>query len=271
MISYRWPNASTRGGNPILHLQTETITGGFTYILDGWSGRLCNNLIQVTDGIYLAKRDSGIFQQKLKHSIIKQFAVKFNKDPLPKKLLEKKLDICPYNESRSILKTYVLPNCRFPELTPTDTLVIHMRGGDILRKSPPPHAGYVQPPLSFYKRVIEDCPVKDIIILTEEVPNPCAKIIQSIYPNCIIQTSTVINDVSTFLKATHVCFNSAGTFGRILASMSPNVKMAYTAVYLDTNLNWPTDINVKSYLFSDYIQPGQWTASDEQIKQMLDS
>jgi hypothetical protein len=244
-------------------------------MLDSWSGRLCNNLLQVADAIYLAKRDNGAFEHKLKHSIIKPFRVKFNKDPspLPKKLYQDRavLELCSPDEQRSILKAHVLPNCRFPDLTPSDTLVIHMRGGDILRKSPPPHTNYVQPPLSFYKRVIEDCPVKDIIILTEEVPNPCAKIIASMYPNCIIQTSTLINDASTLLKATHVCFNSAGTFGSTLAFISPNVKMVYIARYVDNNFNWPTDINIKSYLFPDYIQPGQWTASDEQIKQMLDS
>jgi len=244
----------------------------FTYMLDSWSGRFCNNLIQVTNAIYLAKRDNGAFELKLQHSIIKPFRVKFNKDPLPKKLYQDGavIELCSPDEQRSILKAHVLPNCRFPDLTPSDILVIHMRGGDILQKSPPPHSLYVQPPLSFYKRVIKDCPVKRIIILTEEVPNPCAKIIQSMYPNCTIQTSKLINDVSTFLKATHVCFNSEGTFGSTLALMSPNIKMAYVACYTSP-FNTPSDINVKSYLFSDYIQPGQWTASDEQIKQMLDS
>jgi hypothetical protein len=145
-----------------------------------------------------------------------------------------------------------------------------MRGGDILQKSLPPHPDYVQPPLSFYKRVIEDCPVTRIIILTEEMPNPCAKIIASMYPNCTIQTSKLINDVTTFLKATHVCFNSTGTFGTILAFMSPNIKMAYVACYTGP-FNGPADMNVKSYVFPDYIQPGQWRATDEQIKQMLDS
>jgi hypothetical protein len=52
--------------------------------------------------------------------------------------------------------------------------------------------------------------------------------------------------------------------------MSPNIKMAYVACYTGP-FKGPADMNVKSYVFPDYIQPGQWTASDEQIKLMLDS
>lgn len=247
----------------------------YDYRLEGWSGRLCNNLIQLTKLIYKAKKENGRFELNLEHSIIKPFKLRFNDaNPLPKKVCKESLDNSEIRlkERREILQRYILPNCRLPSLAPIECLVIHMRGGDILGQSPPPHPHYVQPPLSFYKRVIEDCPVKKIIILTESIPNPCAKLIADSYDNCTIQSSKLVNDVSTFLQATYVCFNIKGTFGITLALMSPNIKAAYIPKYKNDGENWHTGFKVNYYELSDtYIQPGEWTASDEQINQMITS
>ena len=247
----------------------------YNYRLEGWSGRLCNNLIQLTDAIYLAKKEGGSFELKLRHSIIRNFNVKFNgPNPVPNKIYDKAFfnEEISLKERREILRKYILPNCRLPELNPLEALVIHMRGGDIIQHNPLPHPLYVQPPLSFYKRVIEDCPIKNIIIITEEIPNPCAKVIASMYPNCKIQTSSVTEDVTIFLRATHVCFNRTGTFGRTLALMSPNIKSAYIPEYIQPAGIWNIEFKVNKYPISDtYIQPGQWTASDEQIALMLSS
>lgn len=248
----------------------------YNYRLEGWSGRLCNNLIQLTDVIYLAKKEGGAFELKLQHSLVRNFNVKFNgQNPLPKKVYNIPFDNqeIRFNARREILRKYILPNCRLPQLDPIDVLVIHMRGGDIIQQNPPPHSLYVQPPLSFYKHVIEDCPVKQIIIITETLSNPCAKMIASMYPNCKIQISSLTEDVTTFLRATYVCFNTSGTFGMTLALMSPNIKMAYIPEYTgSTNHDWNVDFKVNKYAIADtYIQPGQWTASDEQIALMLSS
>jgi hypothetical protein len=247
----------------------------YNYRLESWRGRLCNNLIQLTDAIYLAKKEGGAFEVKLQHSLIRNFNVNFNgPNPLPRKIYDMPFynEEITLNERREILRKYILPNCRLPQLDPMDVLVIHMRGGDILRNTPPPHSCYVQPPISFYKRVIEDCPVKQIIIITEPVSNPCAKVIAFMYPNCKIQISSITEDVTTFLRATHVCFNIKGTFGKTLALMSPNIKHAYITQYNTPGETWNVEFKVNQYAISDtYIQPGQWTASDEQIALMLSS
>jgi len=245
----------------------------YNYRLEGWSGRLCNNLIQLTDAIYLAKKEGGAFELKLQHSLIRNFNVK-GPNPLPRKIYDMPFynEEIKLNERREILRKYILPNCRLPQLDPMDVLVIHMRGGDIIQHNPLPHSEYVQPPISFYKRVIEDCPIKNIIIITEPISNPCAKIIASMYPNCKIQISSVTNDITTFLRATHVCFNRTGTFGQTLALMSPNIKSAYIPEYIELGETWNVDFKVNKYPIAEtYTQPGQWTASDEQIALMLSS
>jgi hypothetical protein len=245
----------------------------YNYRLEGWSGRLCNNLIQLTDAIYLAKKEGGAFELKLQHSLVRNFNVK-GPNPLPRKIYDMPFynEEIKLNERREILRKYILPNCRLPQLDPMDVLVIHMRGGDIIQHNPLPHSEYVQPPISFYKRVIEDCPIKNIIIITELASNPCAKIIASMYPNCKIQISSVTNDITTFLRATHVCFNSVGTFGQTLALMSPNIKQAYIPQYNNPGETWNVDFKVNKYPIAEtYTQPGQWTASDEQIALMLSS
>jgi hypothetical protein len=248
----------------------------FLYRLDNWSGRLCNNIIQVTDAIYAAKKENGAFELTLPHSLLKRFVIKFNKEPLPLRIYNKPFFNTEITmaERRDIMRKYVLPHLRLPALNADDCLVIHMRGGDIMRKSPPPHPLYVQPPLSFYRRVIEDCKPEKIIILTEAVANPCANIIASENHNCIIQTSRLVDDVATFLNATHVCFNTEGSFGQTLALMSPNIKVAYTTNYLSQPATeaWSVDFDVRLYdIPATYIKSGEWTASDDQIKLMLSS
>ena len=247
----------------------------YIYNLNRLIGRLCNNLLQISEAIYWAKNENTAFEMNLDHSIIKPFIIKFNNsNTITKKIYDKGLgnSKITLNERREILLNYILPNCVLPPLPPIKCLIIHMRGGDILSQNRRVNQFYVQPPLSFYRRVIEDCPVKNIIILTEDIPNPCAKLIAEEYDNCRIQSSNLIDDVASFLQATHVCFNAAGLFGKLLCLMSPNVEVAYIPRYKVSKDDWNLNFEVKQYVLSDtYIQPGEWNASNEQISQMIES
>jgi hypothetical protein len=92
------------------------------------------------------------------------------------------------------------------------------------------------------------------------------------YPNCKIQISSLTEDITIFLRATHVCFNIKGTFGKTLALMSPNIKHAYIPQYNTPGETWNIEFKVNKYPIAEtYTQPGQWTASDEQIALMLSS
>ena len=75
----------------------------YNYRLKGWSGRLCNNLIQLTDAIYLAKKEGGSFELKLQHSLVRNFSIKFNgTNPLPRKIYD-----MPFYNREISLKTGV--------------------------------------------------------------------------------------------------------------------------------------------------------------------
>ena len=65
-------------------------------------------------------------------------------------------------------------NIHFEKYTPLldGVLVIHVRSGDIFRVKIP-HEGYAQPPLSFYVNAISRFSPSKIIIVAEDILNPC--------------------------------------------------------------------------------------------------
>ena len=57
---------------------------------------------------------------------------------------------------------------------PSDSLVIHLRSGDVFK--PSPHRAYVQPPLSLYDKIIKTERYKKVIVVTDPSrSNPCLK------------------------------------------------------------------------------------------------
>ena len=52
-----------------------------------------------------------------------------------------------------------------------ETLIIHMRSGDIFANCP--HPKYIPPPLSFYNNILDENNYKDVLICTENSRNPC--------------------------------------------------------------------------------------------------
>ena len=88
-----------------------------------------------------------------------------------------------FKERLHICKKYLKPLFNFNEqkLGEND-LLIHLRSGDIMGKG---HYGYLQPPLSFYIKVIESKKWENIYLLTERDNNPCMQKLLEKYPNII--------------------------------------------------------------------------------------
>ena len=140
-----------------------------------WSGRLGNNITQLVNAILFANYnniETIIFPKhiyfkknfiKLEKNICKNNYVINNK--IYKSDFFSRHDICKqYNLSeeifinnkiniREIIKDIF--NLKIINLNFTDNdLVIHIRSGDVYSKYP--HSGWVQPPLSFYKTIINE-------------------------------------------------------------------------------------------------------------------
>jgi hypothetical protein len=150
-----------------------------------------------------------------------------------------------------------------------DTLVINMRSGrDIFREEPPPQNDYMQPPLSFYKHVIESHGYDDCLIVTEaDRQNPCIDALMKWNNRIRLRAhTTVIGDARTLLRAEHL-ITCHSTFSWCLALMSKNLKTLYQPS--TCQIRGVDDIDVRTYEFTRYIQPGEWTARPDQLGLML--
>jgi hypothetical protein len=288
--------------------------------LTEWYGRLGNNLTQLINAIAFAKQNKYIFvhkdtlfkganpipglhdglcvfdgSERGKHVLIQPFLVNFsdisgvsldNVDFFFPEILigefydNKELQHVPNSEKNYILKTYVYPHFQ-QSLQPSiseNTLVIHIRSGDIF--NPGCHSFYVQPPFSFYKKIIDEHSFEKIHIITEpDMRNPCIQMIQDMYPTTTVQSSSLLDDCSVILHAKHFACNSTGTFGHMLALLSRTIEHLYLPKYAEaeymgredngflTAKNTQTffdmssihDFHVHEYAIFNYIPPFSWS------------
>ena len=150
-----------------------------------------------------------------------------------------------------------------------DTLVINIRSGrDIFRTDPLPQNDYMQPPLSFYKHVITSNGYEDCVIVTESAQlNPCIKALLEWNSNIRIHPHTSVrDDLRTILSARHL-ITCHSTFSWCLALMSRNLQRLYQPASFP--IRGVSAFAIDTYTFHNYIKPGEWTCSDEQLGIML--
>ncbi|MEO1402682.1 MAG: hypothetical protein AAFV72_15740 [Cyanobacteria bacterium J06635_1] len=168
-----------------------------------------------------------------------------------------------------------------------DTLVIHMRGGDVFCEHP--HPAYTQPPLSFYQAVIQQHPTDKVVIVSQDKhKNPCIAALLDDYPYIRVQSDSLREDVNTLLTAQHLVAGT-GTFAITLAFCSQAIKTLYLPI-LDVNwrsgsvkllssvwnpakiLSARSDLDFEVYGFrvQDYIAIGSWFNKDEQRALMVE-
>ena len=270
-----------------------------TYSVSHWSGRVGNNIQQTANAIMLAEATKNTFTQSLDHEILDKFSIKFGEnqdsgtgrfytwEPIVNcgnKTLDGGNEIGVgkdhvYSNMRRICKEYIYPHLKVPELEPfdDDTLVIHIRGGDIIAHEYPvdaPH-NYVQNPLSYYLALIED--FENVIIVAEkENNNPVVPELRKI-DRLKFQSLSIAEDYATLLAAKNLATGGVGTFAVSAALCSKNIKNLYASnVYLTEHLNcsmlYGTDVTVYEVELQGYIPvyPCSWLNDSEQRKLMLE-
>ena len=124
-------------------------------------------------------------------------------------------NLIPYREDKSIGER---------------TLVIHIRSSDVFSDLKV-HPLYIQPPLSYYQKIIEYGNYQDIVIVTEaDRLNPCINEL-SIRYSARVQSNSLEEDINTILSAKHLVIGQ-GTFGNNLSMMSPNLQKLYRPFFL---------------------------------------
>ena len=277
-------------------------------ILNKWYGGLCNNIVQLCHAIYFAEKTHS-YLEVLSHSgLLKTYDFDFTDGEqiqntisnnffwLDQKILG--VNAIDWNLRREILKRYIrqmLPEKLFSN-TGEDGLTIHIRSGDIFKRKTAVevfkearnplcglkrllagthrvHPLFVQPPLAFYKRVIESQPWSHVIIVAQDTENPVINALLRSYSNIEFQQRNLENDITALLSAQNLIIGY-GTFGMTWALLSDHLQSLYCPLLPAKVFGelYPEDINnlgVHTFEFRNYIQLGQWKASARQKRMML--
>ncbi len=248
-----------------------------------WYGRLGNNIQQCAVGTMAAQLTQSTFES-IDHDIIEIHKTSFGQNnqeirskwfywegPYKEVNIEKEFI---YENIRQICKTYIRPHIRAPRVDiPDDTIVIHIRSGDVFDKGVDNPSNYIPNPLYFYLQLVDR--FAHAIVVTEgDNHNPILDELRK-NPKVTIQSKSVAEDFGTLLSAKHLANSGVGTFGIAAALCSNNIETFFcTDVSMSEHLNYNmllgTDITVNLMPLYDYINIGEWTNSDEQRKFILE-
>ena len=249
--------------------------------IQSWSGRTGNNILQIIRAIHYAiihRHNSIQFQQ---HSLLTSNIITLeNIENSDKSTINdtffslKKYNITdpePYvmkeyfqKYIKSIFKIQTENN---NDVTDDKTIHIHFRGGDIFSSNP--HKAYVQPPLSYYKDIINE--YDSIKLVCEDKKNPCIDELLK-QENVEYISNTLEKDLSILSNVSNLVIGF-GTFGFLLYLMNPKLKNLYIPDFFVNELprgKWGNDITVHIIELPNYIKVGEWKNSKEQQKIMLE-
>ncbi len=266
-------------------------------LIERWSGRLGNNIIQIInaikyakqmqiDYVYLAKPHKYLSSRVInvsgtpiaftaKTSECKHKHTYYHIDDIPE------LQNCLYHRDTSyeIFHTYIKPiyihakiHCQ-AQPDSESTLYIHIRSGDIFSK-PKPHKLYVQPPLSYYDYIISLQKPAHIILVSEDRLNPCINALLAKYAGMITHVckpGDPKNDIAVLCRAKSIVFGM-GTFSFPIMCLSGNLAKVWFPKY-DNDVQGPIGLHhleTTSIPLPGYMKPGEWANTPEQRKLMLE-
>lgn len=284
---------------------------GFQIELSQYYGRFGNNILQMIHSIYIGEKTQSKVILK-NHTAVdtktlnRKLDFRISKNNLPKQIIRKKWllleDLYPHPPPSThiiskICKTYIWPyfNNKYKPTTHTlnalkDTVIIHIRSGDIFPENLQPnsnphdqsfrvHPKYGQPPLEYYKKIIEYeywmFAKTDFLLVTEQdrknpVINALERWMKDKHPllKFAIQSDTFENDIQTLLGA-KVLVSGYSTLTRIAELLSEQLKRLHTTVK-DKDLQDLQDLQVFIYKFDGYSPMNEaWLGTEEQLTQMI--
>mgnify|MGYP001206812168 CR=1 FL=1 len=243
-----------------------------------WYGRLGNNIQQCAVGLMAAEILQSTFSQSLEHGTIERHETTFGQGSAsfrskwfywegPYKETNIPVDHI-YSNMRRICKTYIAPHLKVERVdVPDNTIVIHIRSGDIFDQVHPNGHQYTPNPLDFYNKLLAE--FDHAIVVTEpDANNPIVEILRE-NPKVTVQSKSVNEDFATIMSAKNVANSGVGTFAMAAALCSDKIENFWcTDLHITEHLNFNmligTDVNVKLLRLSNYLIPGQWKNDDSQ-------
>ena len=105
-------------------------------------------------------------------------------------------------------------------------LYIHIRGGDIFSHLNKSSQYYGQPPLCFYKRVLNQFIFREIIIISEDILNPVIQILLKEYPNIKYSKNNLKLDISYLVNSYNI-LSSKSSFITSIIKLNQNLKFLW--------------------------------------------
>ena len=251
--------------------------------INNWFGRLGNNIIQLLNVIRIARyynykifiprhqyfdsSKSIIFTNKLNKKIITD-KYNFFYDKKIQNIDKKLFNNENLKKSIEIIKNiFTIKN--IPKLNEKD-IIIHIRSGDIFRRTG--HPAYIMPPLSFYKKILDNNIFSNVIIISENKNNPVIDKILELYPTIKFKINSLDKDITLLLGSANV-IESFGTFTYSLLLLSDNIKNIYKPSYqFTTLLKDIKKVNIIETNLDDYYKKiFPWKNTKEQREIMLNS
>ncbi len=248
-----------------------------------WYGRLGNNIQQCAVGVMAAYKFETNFES-IDHDIIKKFYYlngerydesesKFFYWEGPYQEVDIPSDFI-YRSMRKTCKDYIFPQLRVPRVVVADdTLVIHIRSGDVFDKGVSNPSQYAPNPLYFYTTLLEGFN-KAIVVTEPDSHNPVVQELKR-HPKVTVQSLSVAEDFATLLAAKHLANSGVGTFAVAAALCSHKIENFYCSdlaitEHLNYNMLVGTDVKVNLMELPNWIRPGEGKNSDEQRRMIID-
>ncbi len=252
--------------------------------IDGWRGRLGNNIIQVRNCLHMAFA-MGVNVSLPRHPHFNKTYISTNGRPRSKSHISDPFwhrdmirghTIPVASDHRrqvhKVIRELLFVNPRDATQAGENTLVIHIRSGDIFG-SRNPHSGYIMPPFCFYVHVIEKSGtrVDKIHLVAEDTLNPCINLLRERYSNLVFKISSLAEDVRTIIGARKIVFGTGTFVPQLLAFSSDSL----TEIYRPSNTSPPSLVgySCKDNVIdiSDYINKiGSWKNTPAQRQLMCD-
>ena len=252
--------------------------------LSHWYGRLGNNIQQCAIGTMVAQEVGGTFKQELDHDIIEKYETTFgssSEEQVSKFFYWEG----PYREvtlssgiitrsMRQVCKEFVFPHLRVSRVSvPDDTIVIHIRSGDVFDKGVANPDQYVPNPLDFYRQLLDSFD-KALVVTEPDEYNPVVEELKR-HSKVTVQSLSVEEDFATLMGARNVASSGVGTFAVAAALCSQRIERFYCSnVSISEHLNWHMlvgkEVEVHCMHLDNYIKTGEWRNTDEQRQFILD-
>ena len=178
-----------------------------------------------------------------------------------------------------LLKNEIKKNLPKLNINPND-LYIHIRSGDIFKYKSNKNINYAQPPLCFYKNIINNFSFTKIFIVAQDKENPLIDILIKNFPYLIF-TSNHLNEDLSILSSAYNIVASISSFLTTLIIINDNLNLLfefdiyrlpekYLHLHHDIynyNINYSIYKMYPSLEYKNTIFP--WKNSKEQIEAMI--